>query len=125
MGLRIPVGIKEPNVLRPAAPGVTADSTNPTLTDLTAVTAVSLSVSGPVGPNGAWGTVVWPATIVSATAPTDDAPSTLMWQHAFTTGDVPLVGDYRVTPLLSVPGFADAIACEPAVTFQAVPLSHL
>jgi hypothetical protein len=115
--LKVPIGIGPPNVLQDT---ITADPTNPTITDLTTVTAVTLDVWAPTGVGGAPQELSWTATIVSATPPVATTPSTLTWQHVFQTTDVPSPGPYRVTAYLSVAGFPDAIPCPPTKTFEGV-----
>lgn len=118
MAIKVPVGIGAPNVLQDILTGAPS---NPTITDLTTVNGVVLHVTGPTGPNGALQATEWSATIVSATAPVGTTPSYLVWQHAFAGTECPAPGRYTVTAYLSVPGFADAIPCQPAKHIDAVP----
>jgi hypothetical protein len=100
----VPIGIGAPNVLQDT---ITAASTNPTITDLTTVTGVSLLVLLPSGTQ-----TTWTASIVGATPPVGNVSSTLTFQHNFSasggvgtaTGDCALVGTYMIAAQLTVPG---------------------
>lgn len=103
---RVPLGIGPPNVLQGT---VSADTTTPTLTDLTSVTAVSLLVRLP----GQITPVAWAASIVSATPPVGGSGSSLVWKYAFTgTESGTTTGFAVVSAQLTVP--AGVVPCDAA-----------
>lgn len=95
----VPAGIGPPNAFLQT---VSVDDDAPSITDMTTVTSVTILVwmdgVGVVTP------ATWASTIVTATPPSEGIVSSLQWQHAFQTTDLPVPGRYIAETHLAVPG---------------------